>query len=464
MGAGRFLRSRTLKYGSGALTGVLMVLGILTVINFLSSRYHWRFDATVQRIFSLSDQTVGLLGSLDKDVVAVAFFRTQQRSEFEHLLQEYAYHSKRFSYRFVDPDREPREARRYNVKAYGTTVVESGGKTERISTTEERDLTNAIAKAIRDEEKVIYFLTGHGEASTASQDRDGYYRARALLLESNYVVRDSLMLSKTRGVPADCDLLVVASPKVRLYSAEVDSIRSYLEGGGDALFLLDPGVETGLEPVLLGWSVSVNDDYVVESSSMGKLYGFDYSMPMVARYGDHPVTEKHHGLMTVFMMARSVTRQGTVPGAEAVELAMTSPASWGEVDLSTVRSEQRPAFDPTVDRRGPLSLGMAVSAPPRDRDSPAGKQARRKTLLVVFGDSDFANNQLIGEVGNGDLFMNAVSWLMEEGALIAIRPKERRYRPVWLTEGQGQRLKWFSLVVLPAIPVIVGVIVWWRRR
>ena len=47
-----------------------------------------------------------------------------------------------------------------------------------------------------------------------------------------------------------CAVLVVAGPKVELLPAEVAAVRAYLADGGNAFFMLDPFVRTGLEPVL----------------------------------------------------------------------------------------------------------------------------------------------------------------------------------------------------------------------
>ena len=100
-----FLTSRTLKYGSNALTVVLIALGILAVVNFLSTRYHARFDLTARGLFTLSPKTVSLLENLSEDTNVVAFFREVERGDYEPLLKQYVYHSRRFSYRFVDPDK-----------------------------------------------------------------------------------------------------------------------------------------------------------------------------------------------------------------------------------------------------------------------------------------------------------------------------------------------------------------------
>ena len=458
------VRNRAIKYGSNAVTSIIIVLGIIAGVNLLGIFYQYRFDTTEGGIYSLSDQTVTVLNALESDVNVIAFFREQERKSVEPLLRQYAYHSDHFSYRVVDPDREPVEARRFKVKTYGTSVVISGNREERVSTIEEKDLTNAIAKAVQQEKKVIYFLTGHGEASPGSDDRTGYRRIKNFLLEANYDVRDSLLLVN-RNVPEDCDLLIISGPKTLMYPSEITAIQSYFEGGRSAgIILLDPGYRTGLEPLLEVWSVVPNGDLVVEKNTVGRTLGMDFSMPAVARYARHPVTEKHEGLMTVFQIAQSLGQRGTVPGIIRTNLAMTSRSSWGEMDLSSLQSGSIPTFDAATDLQGPLTLAVALEGELNPKLRAQGDNSNRSARIVIFGDSDFANNQLLSMQGNADLFLNAVNWAIDEGVRISIRTKERGYRPLTLSVSQGQWIKLFSLVFIPGVPVIIGLLVWWRRR
>ena len=66
--------------------------------------------------------------------------------------------------------------------------------------------------------------------------------------------------------------------------------------------------------------------------------------------------------------------------------------------------------------------------------------------------------------GNADLILNAAAWAVDEGTQISIRPKERGYRPITLSVNEGQWIKMLSMVFIPGLPVLVGLIVWWRRR
>jgi ABC-type uncharacterized transport system involved in gliding motility auxiliary subunit len=456
----RFLKSRMFRYGSSAIASVLVVLSIMVVINYLANRYNYRVDTTEGKIYSLSDQTTTILGALPTDVHVVAFFSSDERKTFGKMLSDYAHHSDRFSYRFVDPDSEPAETRRYKVSEHGTTIVEAGGKSERFRGVEEKDLTNAIAKVLTGRKKTVYFLTGHGESPMTDMAREGYSKAKQALLSQNVGVRDTLLLSEARSVPEDCDLLIVAGPRKRFFETELDSIRSYLESGGSLFLLIDPEVESGLGPMLQAWSIKINDDFVVDESGIGtRLFGLDYSMPIAAEYATHPVTAKHKGLMTFYRYARSITKLKPSSSMDVHEIVKTSFSSWRE----TTFSEEKPKFEQGQDIRGPASLAVAVQALPR-KPSRRADGGRSKTLICVFGDSDFATNQYFDSQGNGDLFLNAATWLLQEEDLISIRPKQRGESRIHLTRADARWVMWLSVVVLPALPIVAGILVWRRRR
>ncbi|PYM62348.1 MAG: hypothetical protein DMD79_10900 [Candidatus Rokuibacteriota bacterium] len=98
---------------------------------------------------------------------------------------------------------------------------------------------------------------------------------------------------------------------------------------------------------------------------------------------------------------------------------------------------------------------MAAVATVDAKDAPPGRKDA-KARVVVVGDSDFASNGFLNLSGNRDFFLNTVSWLAEEENLIAVRPKESRTNPVFLTAAQGQVLFWVPVVLLPLAMVAAG--------
>src|SRR3989338_4701703 len=114
---------------------------------------------TSTKRYTLSDQTLKLLGSLKKYIEVIAFYRSDERTRqaMHDLLSEYKHNSSRFKYSFVDPDKDPLIAAKYNVTSYRTTLIKSGNKEEVVGFESEEKLTNAILKVSRDEVKTVYF-------------------------------------------------------------------------------------------------------------------------------------------------------------------------------------------------------------------------------------------------------------------------------------------------------------------
>ena len=466
---GATLGRRSMRYGANAALLVLILSGILVLVNFISSRHHRRIDLTANKRYSLSDQTLKILDSLDRDVTFTAFYKEGEGENLKDLLMEYEYHSDNIKYEFVDPDRYPGKAKRYGVTTYGTTIAETEEKEEKISGSGEEDITNVILKVTREGRKAVYFLGGHGEKDTDSDERDDYSMAREAIEDDNYEVKRHLLMQDPT-VPDDCSVLIIAGPQKDLLTHEKEAITQYLQAGGKALFLLDPSPAAGMEDYLVDWGVIVGRDVVVDVSGVGQLFGADEFIPIVTDFGLTDIT-KEFAVATFFPYARSVTKAVEVGEGLTVDmLAQTSSHSWAE----TGSLEGTIAFDEGQDSEGPISLGVVVTADMKSEVEGVDTsdttnvddefQGGGKTRIVVFGDSDFASNAYFGLSGNGDLFLNAVSWLAEEEDLIAIRPKSPDTRRVTMTFTQARSIFFFTVIIIPAIVFITGLSVWWRRR
>lgn len=471
----RFFEKRSTKYGTNAFAMAVMVIGILVLINFISKRHNYRIDTTAGNQFSLAEQTKKVLRSLKKEVKITAFFRpqTQKRGNMEDLLAEYAYYSNKIKYEFIDPDKKPAIAKRYGITAYGTTVVEGLGKEskeEKIYTTSEQDLTNAIIKVTREGKKTIYFLEGHGEKDIDKQllgDKggDGYSEVKKAILNENYAVKKILLASEQK-VPDNCTVLVIAGPRTDLLVNERNMIKEYIDRGGNALFLLDPKPYAGLEDFLDPLGFKVGDDIVLDVSGVGSLFGAGPSIPLVTRYEKHAITEDFR-IMTAFPYVRSISpKKSPGEGISVQALAKTSNRSWGETNIKSPQVR----FDEGEDLKGPITIAAVATKKVKTEKekeenvelSFSGK--KREARIVVFGDSDFCSNAYFHFSGNGDLFMNTISWLAEEEDLISIRPKSPEDRRVNLTKKQSKTILVAGVILFPLAIFAVGVIVYIRRR
>ena len=448
------LTGRTTRYSSNAFVMSIAFIGILIGLNYLAGRYHYRYDATELKEHTLSPQSIQVLAGLDKPVTIIGFFVADdyQRTNFDKLLDQYLYHSDLISYMVIDPDREPLKARQYEPIPYGGLLLQSGERTEIVYTPDEQDVTSALLKVIKDEKKVIYFLTGHQEHDPEGRAEDGYSTVADALRDQNYEVR-KLNLAITETVPSDAAVVVVAGPQTEFLEDELARLQSYLSAGGKALIMQDPFYDTGLNDILSTWQVHFGDGLIIDLPS-SLMTG--PAAPVIERYHFSQITKDMNGLMTFFPLARPVEQTGTDPTGSTTfsPLAETTSDSWAERDAPEVQ------FDAEIDVPGPLTLVATVEAlPMADSDNPD-----LKTRLVLIGDSDFAANEFVGGAGNGWLFLNTINWLAEEESLIAIGPKSTQPRTVFLSAVQANAIFFVGVVLIPLVLLGVGVVVWWRRR
>src|SRR5215210_4528640 len=85
---------RQARYGTLAGVSILVVLGILVAINYIGARQNKRWDLTLAKQYSLSDQSRNILGKLDAPLKISVFVQDTAFQEFRDRLKEYEYGSK----------------------------------------------------------------------------------------------------------------------------------------------------------------------------------------------------------------------------------------------------------------------------------------------------------------------------------------------------------------------------------
>jgi ABC-type uncharacterized transport system involved in gliding motility auxiliary subunit len=460
------LAGRATRYGLNAAILIVLILGVIALVEAVSYRHSWRVDLTENKRWSLSPQTVKVVGELPAPVKAVAFFRPDQpgKRTAEDLLKQYAARSDgKFTWEVVDADKSPLLARQYGFDSYGMVVLEAAlkdgqTKQEKIQDLDEEKLTNALIRVTRSGKRIVYFLKGHGEKDPGSSERTGYGQMKSAVEKLNYEVKD-LVLAREVKVPDDATIVIVAGPQREFVPNEIDALVGYVARAGKIFFMIDPLHNTGLEPLLERWGLGLGNDVIIDISPTGRRAGAGPEIPVVADYLSHPITRDFR-FATFFPVARTVSVKDKPPaGVSAQALARTSPESWGETNQDQIRTGQvRP--DPG-EARGPLTIAAVATVDAKD--APADRKGA-KARIVLVGDSDFAANEFVNLSGNRDFFLNTLSWLAEEENLIAVRPKESRSAPVFLTGAQGQVLFLVPVVLIPLTVIVGGVVAVARRR
>lgn len=458
-----FLGERSTRYGANTALASVFFIGIVVVANYLGARYSYRFDLTEQNVYSLSPQSRQVLEELDGELHMQAFVEAGVNPQLRELLDSYRYASSKVRYEMIDPDRNPELAEKYGIRDYDTVRIEYDDKSTLVTAPNEEKITNAIIKVTRARDLVACFTDGHGEPSLDNpDDAHGLSLAKAALINENYEVRP-ILLATEAAVPEDCTVVVVAGPRRPFLSHEIELLRQFLRSGGRVLFLLPPRTAYEFEPFLKEWGVELGDDIVVDPVLrlfQGPALGLE---PLVEHYGSHEITRElqRRRMRTLFPMTRSVRAADAKTGLDAVEIVRTGPSSWAETDLDGIFVRREAKLD-ADDRRGPVPIAVAVRA---DLKAMGAGDAQGEARLAAFGSVEWIDNRnLEGTFYNRDLFLNTIGWLAGQADLLSIRSRSLRASRISLSRDQGAVIFYLSVLILPELLLVAGLVVWWRRE
>jgi ABC-type uncharacterized transport system involved in gliding motility auxiliary subunit len=361
------------------------------------------------------------------------------------------------------PDTAPERVREAGVQFDGELVFEYGDAHENLSPAQfnEQNFTNALTRLGHRGERWVVFLSGHGERSPDKQANFDLSTWAAQLHQRGFQTR-TLSLGEHPRIPDNTTVLVIAGPRTRLLAGEVRAIQNYLDRGGSLLWLHDPGLLLGLEPLAESFGIEFHPGVIVDPASED-ITG-NAAAIVVTKYGSHPVV-RGFGDNTVFPQAAGISLS-TPEGWQGSVLMDTRPASWSE----TGALDGPIQFDKGRDIRGPLNLAVALTrtsdkfavgeaAKPRD-----GEDNRREQRVIVVGDGDFLANTYIPNGGNLELGMSLTNWLSQDDAFVNIPVKTARDRSLELSRGGQLAIVAVFLALLPITLVGSGVWIWLRRR
>ena len=489
-----YVRRRGTLSTANTAIAVLLVLGIMVIGNYVAMRYtNVKWDATEEKLFSLSQQTRKTVQGLNKKVEIGGFYQRggmmSQAGLARETFQQYDELSAKLTAAVYDPRLDQKAVQEWGITSPNITIVRAGDRRKEVYSLNEQNLTNAILEVTTDKKPKLYFLQGHGEKTIefAENERDSYSNAKGKLEAQQYQV-ETLNLA-TSGeepkVPEDCDVLLLLGPKYELDPREIDAINDYLETfsvqrkqAGRALIALAPPDAPDLHEILDDWGVSVGDGQVVDFTNF---YWTDLSIPLLQVGEQHHITREigsFRSVNTFMSLPRPLQVEEQpeqyppdYPGApppppkRAVAVMKTHKTSWAETDMPITMASRA---DDTEDS-GPVPVLVAVDAkkgeePPPPMPGQPPPDTAQNTRLAVVGSADLANNQFVRAAGNETLFLASVAWLAERAQLISVPPKEPQQRNLTLSSGQTRFIKILTMGVMPLVIAFVGFLVWFRRR
>jgi ABC-type uncharacterized transport system involved in gliding motility auxiliary subunit len=452
------LKATKARYGASAGLYTIIVIAALVMVNWLANRYNKTFDTTANKRYTLSEETKKVADGLKSDVTITYIDKASSFDTAKATLDRYRNLSPKIHVQYIDYQKNPTVARSYGLRFPGTAYVEEGSKREEAKALTEEGITGAFLKVLKGTRKVC-FVTGSHERQLDESGTSGLSKFKDMLLRDNYAA-DSVSLLTMTEVPPDCAVLVVAGPQNDYTAPEVAAIKTYVETGGRALFLLDPPLQmaklqtsenAGLADVLASWGVTPEKDLVLDPNPLGQMLGVGPEVPLISTFEQQAIVKDIKGAAVALPFARSlVVKNGDKTTVE--KLFSTSERAVAAVNLTSPQVN----MDDPKNKKGPLVLAVAGTYNTGNPSKPG--------RFVVIGSSSFLENGYIPFQSNRDLAVNAINWLSSDEDLITIRPKEPEDRRLNATQAQMNVFEYTVLIGFPLLIIGWGISIFLKRR
>ena len=472
---------RRRKQFYSTLFSVSLALICYLLVLAISHDFQKTWDLTTEKRHSLSEKTIDFMGTLNQKVKLYAFVDPRgDSSVIETMLDRYQKLSPRFfEFEIVDLQKNPTLSERLQVRSYGQGVLEKVEellegeipRRERVGKFDEASITNGLTKLLRNEEKSVYFLVGHGERRPDQNSDQEMSHLRESLQNEGYLAKP-LKLAETGEIPKDATMLVIAGPTGELLDSEKALLDSYLKNYGKLFFMADLRTPESYNEWLGQYGLKMGDSVIVDESS--QQVKAEPVTPLGLKYSpDHPIT-KGFLSYTAFRLARPLeVGESQVEGlsGNTTALVNTNDSAY-LLPLKEILSGKGVEFNAAG--QTPKSYVLAASGKytavgtdePEPSPSPdAGPKAAPPSARIVLASSaETFSNSWLGLASNRDFVLNAFNWLAETENQITVRPKDPKIKPISLSR-QSQLWLFFTFCgLIPFLSTLTGLLISYYRR
>lgn len=478
----RWTISRNMISTSVFSTGMIAIVVALTVVvNLIASALpetYTQIDATSQKLYSITEDTEKYLDTLKDDVTLYVMVNKNSKDDnVDRTLQKYASASKHVKVKYVDPNVSPTFASKYtdNDVTSNSIIVVCGDRSKVIDYNSdiyeysydssynysvtgydcEGQVTAAIQYVTSESTTNVYELTGHDE-STLSGDFSEVFQKRFMNV-------GSLSLLTVDAIPEDCQAIFITAPQSDLSEDDLSKLSQYLGNGGKIYLSIDYSKWndlTNFKKLLSDNNIETTESLLAETD---RSYYYQSPFYLLPNVENTEVSSSVAGMTQVFVPYSvgltytgeddsNVTSFMTTSDTTIAKAAANIAAVQSQADAANIASVQ------DGDTQGQYSLGMMVT------NENGGE-------LCVLGSAmmctDSANQIVSGH--NATLFNGIVNALVttdDENSDNAVVIAAKDYTVSNLTVSANAMLVYGILwgIFMPIVLIIIGIIVWARRR
>ena len=469
------ISKKHIKNGSYTMVMSVIFIAVVIVINMIVSTIPSKYseiDISSQKLYSIGDETKKMLKDLEKDVTIYQIAQSGSEDEnISNLLKKYEDESKHIKVEQKDPVVNPKFVSQYTSddlsanslivvcgdrnkvidykNIYETSIDYQTYSSQTTGFDGEGQITSAIGYVTSENLPALYTVEGHGEKDMDSSIKEDIEKANMDIKSLNLLTEGS--------VPDDADCLFIDSPSTDFSSDEKDAIIEYLENGGKAIIFSDYTTEDmpNFDAILENYGVQRTEGVVFEGDNQHYAMQMPYYLVPTINSTDASSETASAGYYVLAPYAQGIKQLDDVRDTVKIEsILTTSDQAYSKTDLNSNTIEKEDG-----DVEGPFDLGVSITESLDDD---------KETQIVYYSTSnlmDSQTNQMVSG-GNEKLIMESLKWMTdtEESASVSIPSKSLEVSYLTITDYDAAFWKICTIALIPGIFLVIGFVVWIKRR
>ena len=522
---GKKFNGKKLKHGTMATVLTCCFIAVLVLLNVVATtlfdRYPITIDLTKDKIYSVSDESEEYVKKVDTDVLVTVFANENTYTNYSEynkqaveLLKNYCKLNHHISYRFVDIDSNPEIVKDYSDSVQSFDIIfetntNIDGKdvkrtrkigmidmltfsdefTEQLSqsgmtidtlkeqfeaaggndltllsyygsyvesSNAEQAFTSALMTVTDPDPKYVTFLTGRSELTQLS-----YFQS--LLTANGYNVNSIDITSQ--DIPNNTDVIVISAPKTDYLEDEITKISDFLNNDGNLgkqlIYVGSYSQEAtpNLDEFLAEYGVKIGDGVICETYQ-GNYYNYPYvttSSELSDSFNQDVETTDPKIMSALCRPVETLfDKQGMVSTeqyAKSTNDAYTAKINVanGGLEVGDKLSEGQKCY-------------MAIGSKAKFMNDEDGTTLYSSVL--AFGSEYILSDQYLSysQYQNREYFMSVLNGITHKTDGVTITPKTVTGNVFDITQLQKNVLKWVFCLGVPVIVLVVGIVIWVRRK
>lgn len=365
-----------IKMGAYSIFNILVAI-MLTILvniglNYVPEQYTF-FDVTVNKIFTLTEDTIQYVKNLSRDVtIYVLADDNSKDGDVDLMLKNLQGHSEHIQVEYVSPIANPMFYYNYTSAqpSENSLIVVSGNESmvidyydlyvfqtdyttyesEVVGSDIEGQLVSAIMRVTAGDTPKFYMLLGHNELVFDE-------KFQGALTKEN-IDYEYIQLNTMDEIPEDADAIVINAPISDYSEDEVDKVLSYLDNGGNA-FIIPTWTEENMgnfEQILEYYGVSLVDGVIVETDR-SRYYQSPYNLIPNIIYED--ITQSIYDGTVLAPLSRGLNYDEYSEDIWYIPFLTTSEDAFSKTDMLSLQDFDKGSQD--ID--GPFVIGMKIEKP-----------------------------------------------------------------------------------------------------